>query len=216
MEIACHKGAAILFEKGKELVFKTGGAPLLLRLWPLPAWCNCFEGPGRHRIFNLPAQLPELVRLDGIPGFMPRPAHDSGSEEAFLFFYTLCALLNGVRGLAGALPVCGGRKAVIASDFIRMVQEEGQVQRVSHYAGRLCVTEGYLAKCLKSAGLAPPKQCIRAAICDKAQPLLSEGRYSIMEIAELLGFEAPSGFSNFFKSCKGLSPAAYRRIYNPQ
>jgi AraC-like DNA-binding protein len=44
----------------------------------------------------------------------------------------------------------------------------------------------------------------------KARALLSEGRYSIKEIAGLVGYATDAAFSSAFKRCSGQAPGHFR------
>ena len=49
---------------------------------------------------------------------------------------------------------------------------------------------------------------------ERAQHLLTKPRYSIGEVAHLVGFESESAFSRSFRAVTGVSPRAYQRNYS--
>ena len=46
---------------------------------------------------------------------------------------------------------------------------------------------------------------------ERAKQLISEEKYTLAEIAELLGYDTPQYFSKQFKDITNMSPAAYEK-----
>ncbi|MEB3023822.1 AraC family transcriptional regulator [[Mycobacterium] crassicus] len=58
---------------------------------------------------------------------------------------------------------------------------------------------------------------LNAARVDLAQRMVGSSRYSMVEVAELLSFSAPSNFSRWFRTQFGLSPRAWQdRMQHPE
>ena len=50
---------------------------------------------------------------------------------------------------------------------------------------------------------------------EEAKRLLENSRTAAHEIAALVGYENPAFFRRLFKRCTGLTPGAYRRMFQP-
>ena len=215
------EGTAILIEKGEEVSLADGDGPFLLYIVPVPLRQHMkvsAEQAVGLPLFNLPFSIPDdrsfrNMFLDVLQGTQPLQLFVDSCQAMALMGMLMAYPAYPEEHLYVVLPTVKGRKGILAARFAMMVQEAEQVHNVSYYAGQLCVTEGYLAKCLKAACLPTPKKYIMAALLEKAIPLLAGGQHSITAISELLGFEGPSGFTSFFTSCTGLSPSAYRRMH---
>jgi len=55
-----------------------------------------------------------------------------------------------------------------------------------------------------------PSELIKNRIIEEAKALLKKNKYSIKEIAGILGFEYAANFSQYFKKITNLSPKNYR------
>ena len=67
-------------------------------------------------------------------------------------------------------------------------------------------------RALKAVGTTPMKYILSIRIRN-AQALLETTDYNISNIASMVGYENAFYFSRLFKKQKGLSPAAYRKIF---
>lgn len=84
---------------------------------------------------------------------------------------------------------------------------------VAAVAEAINVDRTYLFKLFKAYVNYSPQQYIIHYRINKACELLRKSSFSISEISELTGFNAPSHFSKIFTKHKTLSPAAYRRQF---
>lgn len=64
----------------------------------------------------------------------------------------------------------------------------------------------------KKMGLSP-LEYIQKIRVDKAKELLVNTNYTILEIAQQVGYNHNSSFSRIFKSLEEISPASYRKLY---
>jgi len=78
-------------------------------------------------------------------------------------------------------------------------------------AGYLNVNEQYLSRCFhKEVGIGPMTYLGRYRI-HQAKKLLSEGRFSVTQVALEVGFSSQSYFSRIFQQETGQTPTAYMR-----
>lgn len=82
---------------------------------------------------------------------------------------------------------------------------------VAYYADLLAISPRYLGKITDAVVGKSPKQVIAEYILHEAIVLLETSRFTISEIANMLGFSSLPLFSRFFSAGKGCSPAEYRR-----
>jgi AraC-like DNA-binding protein len=61
----------------------------------------------------------------------------------------------------------------------------------------------------------PPLHYVARWRMQKAKSLLREGRATIGEVAEAVGYESEAAFSKAFKRSVGTAPGAYRRAKRP-
>ena len=78
-------------------------------------------------------------------------------------------------------------------------------------AEQLCMSRSSLYLKMNSISGEPPANFIRRIRLNKACKLLLEGRYSISEISNKVGFSSPSYFSTSFKKHVGCLPSDYVR-----
>jgi AraC-like DNA-binding protein len=60
----------------------------------------------------------------------------------------------------------------------------------------------------------PPMRYLMRCRVNKAAKLLRDGRASVQQVAERVGYDSELGFSRAFKRLVGSSPAEYRRTFN--
>jgi len=84
-------------------------------------------------------------------------------------------------------------------------------RQIYFYANELGMTSKYLSRIVYQTSGKTVKEWISERIILEAKVLLKEGRLSVLEISELLGFPNQSFFGTFFKHSEGISPTAYRR-----
>ncbi len=107
----------------------------------------------------------------------------------------------------------------MASLFIELLErqfppENGgqrlQLRTAAHYADRLAVHVNHLNKVLKEITCSTTTQLISNRITQEAKILLKQSRWSVADVAYVLGFDDMAHFSNFFKKQTGLTPLAFR------
>ncbi len=96
------------------------------------------------------------------------------------------------------------------SDYFEkgMLHEKG-LPTVAMFAAELHLSPRYLSDLLKQETGKTAMDLIQLFLISEAKNLLNEGKYSIAEIAYLLGFENPPYFSRLFKKETGISPRQF-------
>lgn len=86
-----------------------------------------------------------------------------------------------------------------------------QHHEVKWYAEQLSVSPNTLSVALKNAYGKNANDFIDDRLMEKAQQYLSDNRYSIQQVADMLNFSDQSAFGKFFKRCCGLSPKSFKK-----
>ncbi|MEO6285449.1 MAG: helix-turn-helix domain-containing protein [Dyadobacter sp.] len=82
-------------------------------------------------------------------------------------------------------------------------------------AERLKVSPRYLSDMLKSLTGKTTQQHIHLKMIEKAKEMFGSDSLTTADVAYALGFEHPQSFNKLFKQKTGLSPAAFRKLLNP-
>ncbi len=82
---------------------------------------------------------------------------------------------------------------------------------VGFYARRQCISEKHFSRLVMKASGQKPLKLIREYVILDAKSLLLSGKYSIKQVAELLGFQNHSFFTRFFRNSTGKTPGQYLR-----
>lgn len=82
-------------------------------------------------------------------------------------------------------------------------------------AEQLKVSPRYLSDMLKSLTGQTTQQHIHLKMVEKAKEMLGSDRLTTADVAYALGFEHPQSFNKLFKQKTGMSPAAFRKLMNP-
>ena len=100
----------------------------------------------------------------------------------------------------------------LARQFSGLVEQHCLAQhQVTFYADKLAITPGHLNVVSKAWLGKTAREVIQDRLLLEARRLLLHSEMATKEIAFHLGFEDPSHFSKFFKSCSNASPTDYRR-----
>ncbi len=84
---------------------------------------------------------------------------------------------------------------------------------IEDYTRSRHVSTSWFNKSFKNAVGTTPMNYILSIRISNAQTLLETTDYNISNIASMVGYENAFYFSRLFKKHKGLSPAAYRKIF---
>lgn len=107
----------------------------------------------------------------------------------------------------------------MASLFVELLERqfpletEGQrlqLRTPAQYADRLAVHVNHLNKVLKEITGSTTTQLISNRITQEAKILLKQSRWSIADVAYVLGFDDVAHFSNYFKKHVGMTALAFR------
>ena len=82
---------------------------------------------------------------------------------------------------------------------------------VGFYARRQCVSEKHFSRRIKKASGQKPLEIIREYVVLDAKSLLLSGKYSVKQVAEMLGFQNHSFFTRFFRNSTGKTPGEFMR-----
>lgn len=85
-----------------------------------------------------------------------------------------------------------------------------QHHEVKWYAEQLGVSPNVLSIALKNAYGKNANTLIDERLLEKAQQYLSDRRYSIQQVADMLNFSDQSAFGKFFKRITGISPKSFK------
>ncbi len=103
------------------------------------------------------------------------------------------------------------RPQQIVFDFILLVSEHYLENKdMSFYVSKLGITIRYLSRIVKQETGKTPNGIIAEFLLNEAKAQLSDGSYSISEIAHKLQFSDQYAFSHFFKRHQNISPRQYR------
>lgn len=80
---------------------------------------------------------------------------------------------------------------------------------VGFYARRQCVSEKHFSRLIKKASGKKPLDIIREYVILDAKSLLLSGKYSVKQVAEMLGFQNHSFFTRFFRNSTGKTPGQF-------
>lgn len=98
--------------------------------------------------------------------------------------------------------------------FNRFMEELNQHFREEHeiafYADKLCITPKYMSQLIHQASGKFANEWIRDHIILEAKALLKSGKYTVLQISEMLNFPNPSFFSQYFKRNVGCTPKQYQ------
>lgn len=81
---------------------------------------------------------------------------------------------------------------------------------IEQLASRLGYSKYYLSKKFRQETGFGIREYINQAKMEKAQDLLTSGKYSIQEISDILGFHSQSYFGELFHNATGMTPGEYR------
>lgn len=85
-----------------------------------------------------------------------------------------------------------------------------QLRTAAHYADRLAVHVNHLNKVLKEITGSTTTQLISNRITQEAKILLKQSRWSVADVAYILGFDDVAHFSNYFKKQVGMTALVFR------
>ena len=80
---------------------------------------------------------------------------------------------------------------------------------VAFYADKLCITPKYMSQLIYQASGHFANEWIRDHIILEAKALLKSGKYTVLQVSEILNFPNSSFFSQYFKRNVGCTPKQY-------
>jgi AraC-like DNA-binding protein len=143
----------------------------------------------------------DIKRFDGHPLRMPLMQH---SVYALLLLLRIYAEKLSPRD-------SNGKAYRIVVRFKELIEQDRSAYHlVKRYADLLGCTEKTLHRACICVEGRTPKAMLTERVILEAKRLLAQGRRSIAEIAQDLGFSETSNFNRFFKKNQNVSPARFR------
>lgn len=169
-------------------------------------------------IINFTQQEIELMQkqLQQLQEVLADTSHYYRHEMAELYFRSFNlelgnALYHHLQE-ADHAPKYISRQDFITLNFFKLINEYAiREHRLNFYAQSLCISEKHLTRIIKEATGKTPYSFICHEILHHAMALLEDNKYSIGEVADILGFSDQSAFCKFFKKQKMISPMTYRK-----
>lgn len=118
-------------------------------------------------------------------------------------------LASAEAGSVGFLGALADRQIGAALSLIH--QSPGLSWTVQELAARVAMSRSAFAARFTRLVGEPPLHYVARFRMQKARSLLREGRATIGEVAEAVGYESEAAFSKAFKRAVGTAPGAYRR-----
>lgn len=104
-----------------------------------------------------------------------------------------------------------GRREKLMLQFYLLLKDHFKTRHnVGFYADKLCITAGYLNKIVKQVTGQTAKILIEQIIVIEIKKQLQNKEWTLLQIAEQLGFNDLSSFSTFFKTHTSVAPSEYR------
>lgn len=99
----------------------------------------------------------------------------------------------------------------VVNKFLDMVfNRERPLEKVSDYAGQLCITPNYLNRLVRNNTGHSAMDWIEISRMNLAKSLLKMDDLQISEVAAAVGIDDQSYFTRFFKKVEGITPSQYR------
>lgn len=175
-------------------------------------------------LIALPWECPDKVAtknglyhpLTGVESdYLPRSGNVTPDRAALMLQAYVMVLLSFHSMCSPAVfPKRQGIRKSISQRFLSLAGAHYQEQRQTRfYADRLCITEGYLRKIVRSELKDSPKGILLKLLVAEAISLLLGTEMPVKAIAFSLGFSEASPFSALFKKQTGMSPSHFRLYY---
>lgn len=150
------------------------------------------------------------------------PESDASTARAIAkgYMQVICSLVfeswgRQVKETSRPGNVQKSRPAQLYGDYLALVQEDYRTHRaVKHYADRLCVTPKYLSRIVKEMSGRNAGEYIDELVIFESKALLSDGRLSVSQVAEMMEFPNASFFAKYFRKHTGMSPSGYKGLGN--
>jgi len=103
------------------------------------------------------------------------------------------------------------RKQALVSQAVHIIEEKEGNLSIDEIAGQLFVSKDYLRHLFTHYVGQSPMRTIISARIEHAKKLLMNPELSVVDVAEMCGFEDPYYFSRLFKNYTEKSPSAFRK-----
>ena len=103
------------------------------------------------------------------------------------------------------------RKQALVSQAVHIIEEKEGNLSIDEIAGQLFVSKDYLRHLFTHYVGQSPMRTIISARIEHAKKLLMNPELSVVDVAEMCGFDDPYYFSRLFKSYTEKSPSAFRK-----
>ena len=131
------------------------------------------------------------------------------SLETILFI--LCSHLMGDTIKAKESSSEHQRQRDLFNQFSSLVETHFIHERgLAFYADKLCVTPRYLSRVVLATSGHHASEHIDNRVLAEAKQLIRSGRYTMLQISEMLNFATPSLFGRYFKKHTGKTPKQFQ------
>ncbi len=103
------------------------------------------------------------------------------------------------------------RKQALVSEAVHIIEEKEGNLSIDEVAGQLFVSKDYLRHLFTQYTGQSPMRTIVSCRIDHAKKLLMNPELSVVDVADMCGFDDPYYFSRLFKNHTGKSPSAFRK-----
>lgn len=145
-------------------------------------------------------------------------AVESGVRDDYSFMLAHCwlsiLLSNMVRTHSQHMEVHPPVLDDTTADILQFIQQHYQTVTLNDLCRQFSYTKPYLCTLIKRTTGQTFSQLVNARRANAAATMLSEGRYSVHEIARRVGYVNVDYFSRMFKKVYGVSPSAYRKHHS--
>ena len=115
-----------------------------------------------------------------------------------------------IRACFTLLCAAPQRQREIFEHFLNLVRANYHRERlVSFYADRMCLTPKYLSMVVYRVSGRHAGEWIRDFVVLDAKALLQSRKYTVSQVADMLGFPNNSFFGKWFKAATGMPPRRY-------
>ncbi|RKX41737.1 MAG: hypothetical protein DRP64_10975 [Verrucomicrobia bacterium] len=103
------------------------------------------------------------------------------------------------------------RKQALVSQAVHIIEEKEGNLSIDEVAGQLFVSKDYLRHLFTQYVGQSPMRTIVSVRVEHAKKLLMNPELSVVDVAEMCGFDDPYYFSRLFKNYTGKSPSVFRK-----
>ncbi len=206
LEIALDEIVLQIVDSLITVVLGTRGPGIKIMLsYPAPAYADNYA-----RFFTAPYKFSQAFSGVELPSGLcqvPCPLHD---EQSYVASLARCRL--ALAEVIDPTDAVSRVRNLLAAhyEYLETGTKNGEAPTLESVAGTLCMSPRTLIRQL-AAQDSGYREMLEKAQKDTASRLLGQARYSIYEIAMLLGYSDAANFGRAFRRWFGMAPSQYRR-----